>query len=103
MALHVGDIGKVIRVLHTDDQSPANPIDLTNQTAIRFRFKKPDGTTFDLAASPTGTPTDGYATADTVAGNLDQAGDYQLQSRVTFSDGDVIYSTKLTVLVSDVL
>ena len=103
MALHVGDVGKVIRVRHVDDQEPPNPVNLTNATNIRFRIQRTSGSSYDKTATPTGTPTDGYGESPTALGDLTEAGTYTLQSQVTFSDGDVIHSTKVTFQVEDVL
>jgi hypothetical protein len=63
--------------------------DITGYTSVVLKFKKPSGTILTkipVVASPTA----GTFTYETVAGDLDEVGEYTVSAVVTYPDGDVI-------------
>lgn len=79
--IHVGDIGTTFEV--TLKQSAA-VVDLSSATVKQIYFMKPDGSTLTKTASFTTDGTDGKIYYNTTTGDLDTAGDWQLQAVVTF-------------------
>jgi len=74
--VYMGDIGTVIEL----DAG----VDLSSQTSIEIRVKKPDGTQDTWSATVRGSdPTKCFHA--TVAGDLDQAGEYKLQLAATLT------------------
>ncbi len=91
------DIGVEFRTINClTDVEEALPID--DQTTLEILFLKPDGTTLTVTAvfTPNNPPvscgtadgTDGKATFFTLAGTLDQAGQWQYQGHVIKPSGE---------------
>ena len=59
-------------------------------TILTLIIKKPLGTI--LTKTPSVNFTTGVLTYDTIAGDVDQAGEYQVQVKGVFSDGDILTS-----------
>ena len=76
MKVYIGDTGTVITLDCGQDISAA--------TARSIEVRKPDGTTASLAATASGTTSIRYTT---LAGTLDQAGQWVLQAKVTLPSG----------------
>lgn len=85
MALHVGDVGAIIRL--TSDT------DLSSQTTLTIKYRKPDGTTGAWDASLNGTTNVQYTT--TAAGDLDVPGDWTFQAYAVIT-GFTGHSTSVT-------
>jgi hypothetical protein len=76
---YVGDIGTRIRTtLNTD---------LTNATTLEYQVEKPDATTDTWTVTVEDT-TNGIVYYDVIAGDFDQAGSYDIQTDITYNDGD---------------
>ena len=69
MGAHVGDIGTIIRYTTTTD--------LSGNSALKLKYKKPDGTTGEWTATVYSTYSAQYGTTE--ATDLDQAGSWKLQ------------------------
>jgi hypothetical protein len=80
--LYVGDTGTVITLDCGQDISAA--------TARAIDVRKPDGSTTSWAASASGTNSVAFTT---LAGTLDQAGEWRLQSSVTLPSGEWLGET----------
>jgi DUF4097 and DUF4098 domain-containing protein YvlB len=88
--IHIGDVGT--RFLFTiQDCDDVNPLDVSTASSIEIIFKKPDSSTLTVTATFLTDGTDGKVYYDTVAGDIDQVGRWQVQGKVTFPTG-VFYS-----------
>jgi len=87
--IHVGDKGLELRATI---KNSGTAVDISAATVKLFLFRKPDATVATNTASFLTAGTDGvlYFTTPTTT-TLDQAGKWQLQSRVEFS-GNVFHS-----------
>ncbi len=84
---HVGDRHIIRLTAKISDRADAAVIPLVGP--VTFRFRRPDGTTFDVDAELTSDGTDGQAEYTTLPdsepdpdrpnGDLDQAGDWEVQ------------------------
>ena len=82
----LGQTGKFSRELTIDlNKYKTNPVDLTNQSRLFIKFKKPDGTT---------TTVDGTLVSSEITVNLllDQRGDWLYTVGVEYNDGTIIES-----------
>lgn len=77
--LHVGDAGTKIRATIMDGSSPA---DLSTQTLLQYKLRKPSGTVVVLNASLVNSGVDGLIQYITSASTLDEAGMYKLQAYI---------------------
>ena len=84
--VHLNDIGTRFKVTVNDD---GVPVDLSSASALQISFRKPDDTIIDRTGSTLGdgSSTSGVMYYDSVAGDLDAAGNYKLQGKVTLSAG----------------
>ena len=90
--IHVGDFGTVFELTFYDENN--NILDVSGTTSQKFYFAKPDRTTvLTVTPSFTNTGTDGKLRYTTVASDVDQAGLWELQGFVAFSNGQW-YSTR---------
>jgi hypothetical protein len=80
--LYVGDTGTVITLDCGQDISAA--------TARAIEVRKPDGSTTSWAASSSGPNSVAFTT---LAGTLDQAGEWRLQASVTLASGEWLGET----------
>lgn len=79
--LHVGDYGTLIKVLVKDIDSNGNAAaeDISAATTKNIILKKPSGTKLTKTGSFTTDGSDGYIQYRTVSGDIDTAGDWELQ------------------------
>lgn len=84
--IHVGDVGTRFLVTINDGSST---VDLTDATLRQLNFRKPDDTVVYRTASVAGdgSESSGVMFYDTVLGDLDVAGSYKLQGKVTIPSG----------------
>lgn len=80
--LYIGDTGTVITLDCGQDISTA--------TVRAIDVRKPDGTTTSWAASASGSNSVSFTT---LAGTLDQAGEWRLQANVTLPSGEWLGET----------
>ena len=90
--IHVDDVGTRFLITVQDD---GVAVDISTATARQINFKKPSSTVLNRAGSLFTDGTDGKMYYDAVAGDLDEAGDYKIQGKVTFPSG--IYSTDVQI------
>lgn len=90
MSLHVGDTAPRFTALLTSTKNgTTSPANLTGVQSIVVAFRKPNGSSFTLPATADAPATSGAITADAWGTNLDVAGQWRAQARVTYSDGTV--------------
>lgn len=77
---HVGDHGTVFAIVCRDQNNQV--IDISDATALKILFKKPDGTTFSKTASFTTDGTDGSLQCSTTRTELDTEGKWRYQGWV---------------------
>lgn len=82
--IHVDDIGTKFSITIKDGD---NTVDLSTASVITLIFKKPDDEVISRVASFTTNGTDGKVYYDIIHGDLDEAGYYKLQAKVTFVNG----------------
>jgi len=82
--IHVNDIGT--RFLATI-QDNGDIVDVSNASIINMIIKKPDDEVVHKTANLLTDGTDGKIYYDTIAGDLDEAGQYKLQGRVSLPSG----------------
>ena len=82
--IHKKDIGTIIEVTVKGGQ---NPIDISSATVKTFYFKKPSGKVLTKDAIFVTNGTDGKLKYVMVAGDLDEAGAWELQVYLELSTG----------------
>jgi len=84
--IHKADIGTKFLVTIKDD---GDTVDLTNATLRQLNFRKPDDTVVYRTASIAGdgSESSGVMFYNSIAGDLDQAGSYKLQGKVSLPSG----------------
>jgi len=82
--IHKNDVGTVFELTVKDGSSTVN---LSSATKKQIIFSKPDATTSTKTASFKTDGTDGILSYVTVAGDLDQSGDWQVQAYVEITSG----------------
>jgi len=84
--IHEGDIGTRFLVTIKDD---GTSVDLTSATLRQLNFRKPDDTILNKTASiiGDGSESSGVMYYDSILGDLDVAGSYKLQGKVTIPSG----------------
>lgn len=90
LEIHEGDIGTKLLVTITDD---GNIVDVSPATSLSIFIKKPNGTVLTKPATLETDGTDGKIYYVTVAGDLDKAGIYKIQGKVTFVTGTYYTNT----------
>lgn len=80
MAVHLGDVGTIIRVTVTEDGSA---VDLSTATGIQLRFRAPDGTVTNYTASFTTNGSDGVLQYALTADDIDQVGLWEVRPYFT--------------------
>lgn len=83
--IHVGDIGTIFRITIYDGGTTA--LDVSTATSQEIIFLKPDGTTVTQTSSFYTDGTDGIIQYTTIANDLDAAGTWKLQAKVTLPGG----------------
>lgn len=82
--MHNGDFGTVITVTIIEDGAA---VDISAATAHKFILTRPDGSYINPVAVFKTDGTDGKLQYTLVSGDLNQAGKYSLQAKVTFASG----------------
>jgi hypothetical protein len=85
--LHVGDIGTVITALCHDGGVAVNISSATEASERIIKLQSPDGNVTDKAAEFGTNGSDGILTYETIAGDLDQKGDWKIQPQVVLDTG----------------
>lgn len=81
MQVHLNDIGTQFRLTLKDG---SDIIDLSSTTSKDIVFRKPSGTLVTKTASFLTDGTDGIIIYNTVAGDIDEVGTWQIQGIVSF-------------------
>jgi hypothetical protein len=82
--IHVDDIGTEFRCTMYDDSTI---VDISSATTLELIFKKPDNTTFTRTAELYTDGTDGKLTYSSIEGDIDSAGQWNLQVKLILTDG----------------
>lgn len=82
--IHVQDQGTIFRVQLCDG---TNPVDISSATDLQIDFRKADGTILNASATLTNGGTDGKLQYTTVADDLNIAGSWKIQAKVTLPAG----------------
>lgn len=100
---HVGDIGTAFRGTAVDTDSAGNRtvVPITGGT-VTWRFQRPDGSTYDRAASIVDGP-NGLFEYVTVLGDIDAAGPWKRQALVQLAGGGSWWTNVIAYDVEDVL
>ncbi len=88
--IHVNDVGTRFLITVKDDGTVVN---VSGVSSISLIFKKPSDTVIYRSGLLYTNGTDGKVYYDAVAGDLDEAGYYKLQGRVSFTSG--VYYTDI--------
>jgi hypothetical protein len=80
MALHVGDVGAVIRLTIYEDGAAKN---ISAASAKQIHIRKPDGSVLVKTATFTTSGSDGQLEAATESGDLDDRGQYRAAAYMT--------------------
>lgn len=94
--VHVGDIGTIFLATITDENNAV--VDVSLASTKQLWFKKPDTTVTKKTASFTTNGTDGKLQYTTIAGDLDNAGVWEIQGYVVLAAG-TWHTSRLTVQV----
>jgi hypothetical protein len=89
--IHVGDIGTIIELDITDTDGVA--INVSSATVKYIYLKKPSGTKIKRDAEFTNTGSDGKIQYTTISGDIDRAGEWQVEGYVELTDGK-FFTTK---------
>jgi hypothetical protein len=82
--IHKDDAGTKLLVTLTDDSVA---VDISSATGLTIYIRQPDGTVLTRSGTLNGGGTDGKMYYLTVAGDLNAAGHYKIQGKVTLSSG----------------
>ena len=84
--IHVDDVGTRFLITIKDDSST---VDLRDATLKQLNFRKPDDSIINRSGSfiSGGSQASGVMYYDSVVGDLNQAGNYKLQGKVTIPSG----------------
>ena len=88
--IHDGDIGTKLLVTITDNDVV---VDISSASILSIFIKKPDGSILTRSGTLETNGTDGKMYYITVSGDINTAGLYKLQGRVTLSNGSFYTST----------
>lgn len=87
--IHENDIGTKLSIKVMDD---GNVVDISLATTLVILIRKPDGDILTVAAELETDGTDGVMYYITTPGDIDEAGNYKIQGRVTLPNG-IFYTT----------
>jgi len=82
--VHVGDIGTALKARIMEEGAVQN---ISAATVKKFRFKKPGGTIIEKTAEFDTDGTDGILKYETVLGDIDEAGPWEMQAYLEFPTG----------------
>jgi len=88
--VHIGDIGTALRLVVEEDGAV---VDVSTASAKLIILKKPHGTRVEKTASFTTDGTDGKIQYATISGDIDEAGTWQYQGKVTI--GSNVWYTEI--------
>lgn len=88
--IHIGDIGTAFEVTLEDCGSI---VDVSTQTGIEYRFADPQGNIETRVGALLTDGTDGKVVYNLVSGDIDEAGIWKLQVKVTLPTG--VWSTNI--------
>jgi len=98
--IFVGDVGTIFRLTVQECINDVLTIvDISAATALEFRFKKPDASVLTKTPIFTTDGTDGQLQYASIVGDLDQAGVWELQGKVTLPGG--VYNTSIVTFDVD--
>lgn len=100
MVIHKGDFGTVIEFTLTDVNGDA--VNISDMTTKEMLLKKPAGSLLTKTAVFVTDGTDGKLQYTTLTGDVNEAGEWQLQIHVAKTDAN-FYSDIKTVTVEDIL
>lgn len=86
--IHVNDIGTVFRGTVYEDCDAQTLVDISTASVMVMYFQKPDGSVVTQTAVFSTDGTDGKMQYTTIASDLDQAGSWKMQGKVTLPAGD---------------
>lgn len=92
--IHVGDVGTkiLIELVEYDDDGEEVPVDISTATELKIYFEKSDGTTVSKTGALENTGEDGLLYYITETDDLNIAGDWRIQVKVSFPASKVWYS-----------
>lgn len=93
-AIQINDVGTVFRLTVIECTTQA-PLDLSSANPMTVVFKKPDGATLTKTGVWATDGTDGIVTYTTIAGDIDQVGNWYVQAAVTVPGGSFRSSVAL--------
>lgn len=99
--IHVGDVGTIIR-LTIVEKDEVTPVDVSTSTLRKFYFLKPSGLKVNKTAVFNTDGIDGKLKYVVVAGDLDEAGTWQVQAYVEIGAANY-WSLKTTMPVETTL
>lgn len=82
--IHVDDIGTKFTITIKDGD---DVVDISNSLFVTLHFRKPDDEVIERNTFFTSDGTDGQVYYDIIDGDLDEAGYYKIQAKVTFPNG----------------
>mgnify|MGYP001168098703 FL=1 len=82
--IHVNDVGTRFSMTV---QETGSGVDISNNSSITVYIKKPDDEVITRSGILLGDGTDGKFHYDTIAGDLDEAGHYKLQAKISLPSG----------------
>jgi len=82
--IHVGDVGTRLLITIKEDDIP---VDISTATTISIYIKRPDDSILARTGTLNSDGVDGKIFYDIAAGDLNEAGYYKLQGRVTLNTG----------------
>lgn len=82
--IHIGDIGTILRVTVKDGDTAVNISSATSKIII---LEDPDGNNSEKTAIFTTDGTDGKIQYTTIAGDLDERGNWSIQAKIVMPSG----------------
>ena len=82
--VHVGDVGTLF---HTTIKDRNGVVNIAAATVKKFKYKRPNGSTFERVAAFTTNGEDGQMQYATVAGDLNLSGNWEVQAIITAPSG----------------
>lgn len=102
-AIHEGDVGTTFTVTVYEDTTPPAALDLSTATTLQFKLLRPDDTVLTVTPTFVTDGTDGQLQYNTQAGDLDQAGSWELQVRYVLANGSDRHTTAIGFNVREVI
>ncbi|HXH05869.1 MAG TPA: hypothetical protein VNI83_04690 [Vicinamibacterales bacterium] len=94
--VRLGDTGTKLRVALLDGETP---VDLSALVVGKLKLRKPDGTVIERVATVVPPPSSGVLEYTTIAGDLDQVGQWEIQAYIEVGTGQW-HSTREIFVVS---